>query len=506
MVTINFDRWRAGMFDNLRVTINKIKNISHAEIELPVQNGIYCMVGANGCGKSTIMACLAQTVYRSSLYSLCGNNVPNNAFVSFSYQNAETMWTYVNGRWRANTDDDKIHFNGMYEGSLFYGTRFRDSVKVDQLVNDGIISQHNIVDADEYIIQKLSFILQGNTKHYKSLKRVKNKTIAENAGLRSMPYFQVFNGKLVSQYRMSSGECMMISLLHFIYNSIIRRSLPTNQPVLLIIDEIELALHPVAIARLLNLLEKITNEYSHVAVYLSSHSPEVIKGINPSKLYMIENDIENDEGGELSIHSPCYPSYAIRSVYMQDGYDYVILVEDMLAKYCVESVLVDKGLKTGKLINVVPIGGWDNVLKFHEIATKSNMFGIGTKIISVLDGDVKEKARKSHIELKKLFLPITSVEKYLYKVCNDRNFKDMKNTINDNYFDVDSMDNIKETVPDNADGKSLYNALITNLKKRSISEDSFVRELCRIIKQKVNFTDFENTIEQMLTKSEAGLA
>lgn len=482
------------MSDNLRMTINRIKNISHTELELPIQNGIYCMVGANGCGKSTMMACLAQTVFRSSLYHLCGNNVSADASVSFSYQNSETLWKCVDGKWIANDADDKIHFNGMYEGSLFYGTRFRDSVKVDRLVKQGKISQNNIVDADSYVIEKLSFILQGDTKHYTSLKRIRNKKTAESVYLKNTPYFQVFDSELVSQYRMSSGECMMISLLHFIYNSIIRRSLPTNQPILLIIDEIELALHPVAISRLLGLLGDITREYNHVAVYLSSHSPELIRNINPFRLYMIEND----ENSALSIYSPCYPSYAIRSVYMADGFDYVILVEDMLAKYCVEKILVDKKLKTGKLINVVPIGGWNNVLKFHEFAINTNMFGVGTKVVSVLDGDVKDQARKSYKNLKKLFLPIPSVEKYLYKVCNNVDYKDIKNTINDAYFDVESMDDIKKKVPNKDDDKSLYNALIENLNKRSMSEDAFVKELCDIIKQKESFTSFENDIAKML--------
>lgn len=60
---------------------------------------------------------------------------------------------------------------------------------------------------------------------------------------------------IISQYRMSSGECLTISLLHFIYNSLVRRSLSRNTPILMLIDEIELALHPIAITNLLNLLK-----------------------------------------------------------------------------------------------------------------------------------------------------------------------------------------------------------------------------------------------------------
>ena len=46
--------------DTLRIQIHNIKNINEAQLELPFDNGIYTFVGTNGCGKSTMMLCLAQ--------------------------------------------------------------------------------------------------------------------------------------------------------------------------------------------------------------------------------------------------------------------------------------------------------------------------------------------------------------------------------------------------------------------------------------------------------------
>lgn len=330
---------------NLKLEINQIKNINNAILEFPIERGIYCLAGSNGCGKSTVMSCLAQLVFSSSLNILNNEDFSNNSYVKFSYDTKQTIWSFNSSqnKWKSDVSiQNRLHFNGMYEGSLFYGTRFNDSLIVDELVKNGSISMDSIVDADIYIKQKLSYIIHGDLSHYQYLKRVRNKNIAKVAHLKNTPYFQVFNNNLVSQYRMSSGECLLISLLHFIYNALIRRSLPDNQPVLMLIDEIELALHPVAISRLIDLLYEIINEHENLTVILTSHSPEVIHKINPNNLFVIEAITNNS----FNIINPCYPSYAIRDVYIHDGFDYIILVEDVLAKYIVDTTIKKLGLIT----------------------------------------------------------------------------------------------------------------------------------------------------------------
>ena len=291
---------------NLKLEINQIKNINNGTLEFPIEPGIHCLAGSNGCGKSTVMSCLAQLVFSSSLNILNNEDFTNSSYIKFSYDTKQTIWSFDTFRkkWKSDVSaPNRIHFNGMYEGSLFYGTRFNDSLIVDELVKNNTISLGSIVDADEYVKQKLSFILHGDLAHYKELKRVRNKNVAREAHLKNTPYFQVFNNQLVSQYRMSSGECLLTSLLHFIYNALIRRSLPDNQPILMLIDEIELALHPVAISRLIDLLYETIDEHGNLTVILTSHSPEVIHKINSNNLFVIESTSANS----FEIINPCYP-------------------------------------------------------------------------------------------------------------------------------------------------------------------------------------------------------
>ena len=212
--------------------------------------------------------------------------------------------------------------------------------------------------------------------------------------------------------------------------------------------------------------------------------------------------MEAENNGAVSLYSPCYPSYAIRDVYMHSGFDYVILVEDILAKYFVDKIIQEKKLNYGKLINVLPVGGWENVLKFQNMAYNTNTFGIGANMFSILDGDVENepKIRKQYNSLPKLFLPINSIEKYLLNVCTNSNYKNIKRIINDTFFNVESIDNIlSDYVKDgDTDGKPLYRRLLANLEKRGISEDTFVKGLCEIIMSNLNTEYFADQLTEKL--------
>lgn len=486
---------------NLKICIKNIKNINNCELVLPIEKGIYGLVGANGCGKSTVLSCVAQSIFSSSLNSLSEFDYEEDSFVEFNYGKQYTKWENSNNSWSTNCKrEQRVHFNGMYEGSLFYGTRFDDSLVVDDLVKNLTISLDDIVDADEYIKHEMSFILHGDFNHYKTLKRIRNKKTSQKVNLKNTPYFQEIKGKLISQYKMSSGECLLVSLLHFIYNALIRKSLPVNQPILMLVDEIELALHPVAVSRLIDLLNDIIKNHDNLTVVLTSHSPEVIRKISPNNLFMMEIDERN----VIEFHSPCYPSYAIRDIYMHSGFDYVILVEDLLAKYVVEKIIQQRMLNSSKLINVLPVGGWENVLKFQLMAYNTNTFGIGTKVFSILDGDIKgnNKLKKEYKHLQKMFLPINSIEKYLYNVCTDSTYKNIKRRINDTFFNVESIDNIlADYVQDNDNnGKVLYRRILSNLERRNISEDSFVKELCSIITDVVSFDSFASELQSRISQ------
>ena len=491
--------------DTISINIKDIKNISSANIEIPFEGGLYGFVGGNGCGKSTLMLILSVLLSERRFMMLKSEDYTNDSSIEIKVNTSTTKtnhWSPKKNKWRLPSSTVPFRFNGLYEGSLFYGARFDDSRIVDAILRKGDINDDDIVDAVDYIKDNLSFILHGDRIHYRKLKKIKNRQTANKLNLNNIPYFnEAKNGKLLSQYRMSSGECLLISLLNFIYYTIVDNKSGQASKALILIDEIELALHPIAITRLISLLNSLNETQKNVVIYLTSHSPEVIRSIKPSNMFMLANN-----NGIMTITNPCFPSYAIRDVYRHDGFDYLILAEDKLAATVIDNVLVSKGLKNSRLIHISPVGGWLNVLSLHKDLIAHNVVGINRKIISILDGDVKNEVAKKteYASIPKCFLPIPSIEKFFYDIVYKRKDEQIRKIINDKYFILKSLDDLVaehnekyKTTPENPD-KKFYFRVKSDLESRSIPESSFIQYLCQDIRNVIDFSTFENTIEKLL--------
>lgn len=485
--------------DKLQVLIHNIRCIKNAQFELPFDNGIYTFVGANGSGKSTLILCLAQLMMKQVENLTDGYN--DDSFVHLQIGNLEQLCKRKNNHW-VRTLNTLPKFNGLYEGSLFYGTRFEDSTIIEEKIAKNEILQSEISDADIYMKDRLSFILHGDTNHYRNLKRIKNRYIASSHNIKNLPYFNEVDGHLISQYRMSSGECLLISLMHFLYNSIVRRSLPVDQKALVLIDELELALHPIAVMRLMDYLKELSQNHSNLVVYLSTHSPEVIKTMRPKNLFRV-----NNQNGIVTLEQNCYPSYLIRDLYSNVSPDFLLLVEDELAQLVVNHILCDGSMRSNKLIHCIPVGGWQNVLDLHHELYSKKVLGNVTKIISILDGDIANQMSKQQKQLPHLLLPIPSVEKFLYAVIKDNSNPVLRRIINDKYFIVDSLDSVvsaynNETLNGKRDNdKNFYEVLCKQLKQIGTSEEIFINGLCDEIIHSVDFSRFKQSLLAILNQS-----
>ena len=493
----------------IQVQIKNIKNISECSIEVSLEKGIYAFVGTNGCGKSTLMSILSLLVKPSTVKSFVSADVQDDSEVILAIgENSDKFITennklvhseHVGPHWKMH-----LNFRGFYEGSIFYGTRFYDYAKIPKILGkDGL--GNDLRPGDDFVKESLSYILHGDKSHYATLQKIRTKKIARDKyRLSGMPYFFTSNGNLISQYSMSSGECMLISLIDFINNLLNFISLPDGSVVLFLIDEVELALHPSAIDRLIEFVKCIIDESKHdIIVFFSTHSSEVIQKIPPKNLYLLEN---ND--GILDCINPCYANYAIRNLYVPNGFDYLILVEDELSKALVEKVLREKSLKASKLICVLPGGGWSQLLKLHYDIIKYNALGVGRKIVSIYDGDVRSvvNGKEEYKHLPKSFLPIGSIEKYLYSNLVNAPDRQFIKLIGDKYFNVRSINDVIDDFKINGAAykkpdKALYKMILVALSESGINEHDFIKYLCDDIYdyEKTSIQTFTSELKRLLT-------
>jgi len=371
----------------------------------------------------------------------------------------------------------------FFEGSIFYGTRFYDYARIKQISTQ--IEDSDLRPVDDFVKKTLSYILHGDEIHYDTLLKIRNKDRARELGLEGIPYFFSKNEKIISQFNMSSGECMLISLIDFVHNIIYRNPGQRGTKVLFLIDEVELALHPSAIDRLLDFFKhQISTSQYEIVVYFSTHSSEVIQKIHPNKTYLLENI-----NGTIECTNPCYANYAIRNLYVPNGFDFLILVEDELAKELVWKTIRDNHIYQSRLICVLPGGGWSQLLKLHMDMLTYNVLGVGKKIISIYDADVTNEVSQKveYQHLPKCFLPVNSVEKYLRKKLYTNHDRVFSKKIGDKYFTQRPLPNILQWYANSGfvqidkNGKKLYKEMISCLKLIGLDEMSFIKMLCEDI-------------------------
>ncbi len=470
---------------SLNLKVKNIRNIKEADITLPFERGMYALVGGNGCGKSTIMLLLSLLVKTSSAHLLTLKDTVEDSTIEISADGKKDNWfrnkanKMTTGKYNARGLAASVHYHGFYEGSIFYGSRFDDYNKINDFFSKSDYLE-KIVDADPYVMETLGYILQNDKSYYKSLKRIKSRKIATEEGFKGFPYFYQINGNIISQYQMSSGESMLLSLIDFI-NNLVRNG--NYDKLFFLIDEVELALHPAAIDRLHLYLSNLIKEVkTELVVYFSTHSAELIQRIPARNIFLIEND-----KGIIDIVNPCYPNYAVRSLYIPNGFDFVMLVEDELTKCIVNKALLQHNMKESKLCCVLPAGGCNQMLQLHHDMITYNTLGIGKRIISIYDGDVKDAIleKEEYANLPKCFLPIPSVEKYLKNKLLDSPDKKFIKLIGDKYFDQRSLSDIifdytndDRTInsKDNS-GKNFYKVIIANIIKNGMTEADFLKYL-----------------------------
>lgn len=421
--------------------IHKVKNIDNYKFDIPTKKGLYALTGENAAGKSTVISCAATAFYVPSFSDYFGQP-REGAFIKFQFQDRKREILESDGKWKSlSRKIDTLGITGFYEGSIVFGNRFKD-IDYSLLSTLSSVQEKDLTNASDFVKRGLGNILHDDESYYQKLFVLK-KDVARSFHLRRSFFYYQNKGMLISQLNMSTGENLLLTILYSIEKRL-KKDIYGDIPAFMFLDEVELALHSSALRRLVFFLNDIAEKHNTVVLF-STHSIELIRSISPQNIFYLQRHAD----GSLETINPCYPVYATRNLESSNyGHDYIIMVEDELAKKIVDRILREKRLLSNKRILVIAVGGWTQVLRFAYDTIRSNLTLCTTKILIVLDRDIEKEVlpflKKENIGFanKPHYLPIKSLEKYLLQNLVQKVDTALHRELNDYLFQGKSLDAI----------------------------------------------------------------
>ena len=150
----------------LNMKIKNIKCIESFEISFPLEKGLYAITGENGSGKSTVITCASNAFFNKRMKDYFGKTEPDSRIEFFLGEDSKTYEKrYDTNEWESQ---GRLALKGFYEGSLIYGNRFRNT-SYDNLKKLEFIDNNSLIDASDYILHNLGYILHNNRNYYEKL-------------------------------------------------------------------------------------------------------------------------------------------------------------------------------------------------------------------------------------------------------------------------------------------------------------------------------------------------
>ena len=392
-----------------KIKFDKFKNLDGLEIDLSGHN-VTCLFGCNGIGKSTILSvlrCVFQPTDRRKAKEKklppawkekMDLNVQNINFSSFCFSPQE--------RWHGSSisidlvdwlDESK---QMPYTYTKQNGKRWKPEMRqrpcklvyylgLESCVP--VIEQDNTQRSRKRRMKYYASILNNNVDIAHSLTSILGKPFAE---LESSDFDADNNpkdielkkeGNLFHMVDLSAGEQRLLRMLQIFYRA--------KEFSLILIDEIELTLHPLALSNLITKIAQIADA-KHLQVIFTSHRGQLLKmrdKINIRSLYKYNTKILCENGAVPN---------CLEQVY---GYDYegkpTIFYEDKLSVMIIRRILDEIGQR--KKFHTEPFGSYEKGFMVASALRSINQ--LNDNMLFVLDGDVcvtaeekREKATQWH--------------------------------------------------------------------------------------------------------------
>jgi ABC-type lipoprotein export system ATPase subunit len=394
------------------IRIQDLKGIKKLEFEIP-GTGVHFLAGSNGSGKTTLLACLRRLRHRNSfqlhfLSSLKSKRLDgfNGAEITYTLGDRSVTYAYAGERWvpRPRRSSNLVQEFG-YPDVLYVGaTASRitprpedfDTKKLRPASTVIIEAANKIFETSRFLDLRTINLTTGNKNQAFVL-------VERKANPARVLYF--------SEKNFSLGELCVLKLLRDLSSC--------HNGTLVLIDELELALHPRAQLGLIQHLETLAREKA-LTVIVSTHSVTLIKRAPRSKIVFLEK-----RETQTAVLKGCFSAYALGNISLSEERipDVVVYVEDEAARIVAEALLklciMAKYSHSSEIfptVRVLPIGDYKNVVRFLD--KNKAMLPDYVRQWALLDKDVEVEIRPlvaaaSNDPLRDMFLRNEGSVRYL---------------------------------------------------------------------------------------------
>lgn len=370
----------------MKITLRNIKGISSLEFEVPDQ-GVWIITGLNGSGKTSLFAGLYRLRFNNAFqkYFRTGTHESKvdryeNAEVEYVINGNSVKYRYGGQRWRATPRRHANLLSRCQYPSVVYIEANADRVEpyADEIIGRNIrVCPASVRDflRDVLADQKWNDLRFVNTR----------RGGGDSVRAYLIPYQNTGRTYYYSEKSFSLGELCVLRLA--------TKMLNVDDNSLVLIDEVEMALHPQAQVRLLSKVKDIAQQ-KNLTVLFSTHSSTLIKNCHRNNLVYLQQ-----RGGSVIVEKKPFPALILGEIAFDDelSTDFLFYVEDSEAKSLLEQMILrymagcNITPQSQPKYKVVPIGGYPQVISFLSSTTR--LFPPYVKKYIFLDADARQSVR-----------------------------------------------------------------------------------------------------------------
>jgi len=349
----------------LSINIRNLRVFENATIRFDFP--ITAIIGANGSGKSTILmasACIYRDVKPSDFFANSSEDNISNASIEYTLIDRSER---RDGETRRSISfrERKWSRKKIFDRTVkYFGVRRTvppaERKELYRLRSSNIVPDERI-ELEEKEVRIINRILGLNsTYELTQFNKVKKEL-----------FVGASNSVKYSEFHFGAGES---SITRLVYE--LERVVPTNS--LILIEEIENGLHPLALKRLIEYLFEVTKR-KRLQIIFTTHSPIAVEMLPEEAVWYCSNGTVNQ--GKVNIET-------LRAITGEVEKRIIVFTEDEFTKELVTTLIrQEKEFYLLDAIEIYPAGGNGEVKRFttsfNENPARGNKIAIG-----ILDGDV----------------------------------------------------------------------------------------------------------------------